>query len=85
MVAPWTNLLRKDMKVIWSSECVSAFNQVKALRSTCLVLRAIDFNQPFSLMVDASDVGAGAVLTQQDAEGVSRPVSFFSKKFSKTR
>ncbi|XP_030283654.1 uncharacterized protein LOC115587797 [Sparus aurata] len=33
--------------------------------------------------VDASHVGAGAVLVQADEQGVDRPVSFFSKKFNR--
>ena len=66
-------------------ECESAFNQAKVLLSTNPVLMATDFNQPFSMMVDVSDVGAGAVLTQADAEGIDRPISFFSKKLWKKK
>ena len=32
--------------------------------------------------MDASNLGAGAVLLQQDATGIERPVSFFSRKFN---
>ena len=39
-------------------------------------------DHPFELQVDASDVGAGAVLLQKDTNGVDRPVSFYSKKFN---
>lgn len=35
--------------------------------------------------VDASQVGAGAVLRQKDEQGAVKPVSFFSKKFSQNR
>ncbi len=35
----------------------------------------------FKLHVDASDVGAGAVLFQTDGSGVDHPVSFYAKKF----
>ena len=38
-------------------------------------------DQPFKLQVDASHVGAGAVL-QVDEQGIDLPVSFFSKKFN---
>ena len=85
MVAPLTNLLRKEVKFVWCSDCERAFNQVKALLSSTPVLRAPNFDQPFSLMVDASDAGAGAVLAQSDEVGVNKPVSFFSKKFSKSQ
>ena len=85
VVAPLTNLLRKEVKFIWSSDCEAAFNQAKALLSTSPVLMAPNFNQPFTLMVDASDVGAGAVLTQRDTDGLNRPVSYFSKKYSRNQ
>ncbi|XP_063963929.1 uncharacterized protein LOC135156194 [Lytechinus pictus] len=85
VVAPLTNLLRKEVKFIWSSDCQSAFDKVKALLSTNPVRVAPDFSQPFSLMVDASDVGAGAVLTQKDEQGTDRPISFFSRKFSSSQ
>lgn len=45
-------------------------------------MTAPKFDKPFLLAVDASNVGAGAVLMQEDEQGVKRPVSHFSKKFS---
>ena len=38
-----------------------------------------DFNRPFILTIDASDVGAGAVLMQKDS--ADHPLSYFSYKF----
>ena len=35
------------------------------------------------MAVDASDVGAGSVLLQEDDNGVDHPVCYFSKKFNK--
>ena len=35
------------------------------------------------LAVDASNVGAGAVLLQEDGNGVDHPVCYVSKKFNK--
>ena len=31
-------------------------------------------------MIDASDIGAGAVLQQEDSEGIDHSVCYFSKK-----
>ena len=45
------------------------------------ILMAPDFQKPFLLMVDASDVGAGAVLIQSDDEDIEHPVCYSSHKF----
>ncbi len=47
------------------------------------MLSASEFSAPFKLEVDASAVRAGAVLLQEDKEGIDHPICFFSKKFSK--
>jgi beta-lactamase superfamily II metal-dependent hydrolase len=47
------------------------------------VLVAPDFEQPFKLAVDASDIGAGAVLLQEQ-DGVDHPVSYFSRNLINT-
>ncbi|XP_054862874.1 uncharacterized protein LOC111572391 isoform X3 [Amphiprion ocellaris] len=58
-----------------------AFTQVKELLSSAPVPAAPRLDHSFALQVDASDVGAGAVLLQADEKGVEKPVCFFSKKF----
>ena len=49
------------------------------------VLAAPDFTKGFKLAVDASDVGAGAVLLQEDSSGIDHPVCYYSKKFTKSQ
>ena len=49
---------------------------------SCHVLVAPWLNQPFKLQVDASHVGAGAVLLQAEKQVIEHPVSFFSKEFN---
>ena len=82
VVAPLTSLLSPKTPFKWSFECDSAFSSAKALLCSAPVLAAPNFEKPFKLEVDASMVGAGAVLLQEDDEGVDRPVSFFSRKFN---
>jgi hypothetical protein len=43
------------------------------------VLSAPDFNKSFKLSVDASDIGVGGVLLQEDADGIDHPVCYFSR------
>lgn len=46
------------------------------------VLTVPRLDKQFNLQVDASQVGAGAVLLQADEGGINRPISYFSWKFS---
>ena len=80
---PLTNLLSPKLEYVWTPECQHAFESVKSLLCHAPVLSAPDCSRPFKLEVDASGVGAGAVLLQDDDAGVSHPVSYFSRKFNK--
>ena len=79
---PLTELLRKNVKFIWTERCQSAFNRLKALLQSAPVLSAPDFSRPFKLAVDASDIAAGAVLLQEDDDEIDHPVAYFSRKFN---
>ena len=80
---PLTQLLCKDSKFVWTEQCHSAFEKLKAMVQNAPVLSAPDFNRPFKLAVDVSDVAAGAVLLQEDQGGIDHPICYFSPKFNK--
>lgn len=82
IAAPLTSLISPSVPFEWSDECQAAFENCKALLCNAPVLSAPDFTTPFSLEVDASCLGAGAVLPQVDADGLVHPVGYFSKKFN---
>ncbi|XP_072180990.1 uncharacterized protein [Diadema setosum] len=66
-----------------SKEPETAFNRLKAVLMSDPVLEAPNFETPFQLAVDASDVGVGAVLLQKNESGLLKPVSYFSKKLNR--
>ena len=80
---PLTSLLSPANAFIWSPRCQHAFESIKTLLCSAPVLAAPDFSRPFSLEVDASAVGAGAVLLQESVNGINHPVCYFSRKFNK--
>ena len=82
IAAPLTDLLSTKRPFEWTKESQLAFDSVKALLTTAPVLAAPNFSIPFSLVVDASDLGAGGVLVQTDKDGLEHPVCFFSRKFN---
>lgn len=83
VVAPLPNLLKGSVKFNWTADCQHAFENAKSLLSSAPVLAAPRLEEPFQLQVDASQVGAGAVLLQKDENGIDRPVSYFSLKFNR--
>ena len=82
---PLTQLLRKNTPFVWTEPCQLAFEKLKAMLQSAPVLSAPDFNRPFKIAVDASDVAAGAVLLQEDQDGVDHPVCYFSRKFNQSQ
>ncbi|GBG77225.1 hypothetical protein CBR_g23552 [Chara braunii] len=79
VVAPLTNLTKKDTPFLWSLPCQLAFTRLKKDLTRAPVLKLPDPTLPFILTTDASQYGIGAVLQQDDGNGL-RPVEFMSKK-----
>ena len=68
---------------VWSSEAKSAFQRLKDMFSKAPILQHPNPDLQYIVEVDASEVGAGAVLSQrQPKSGRIHPVAFFSRKFS---
>ena len=82
ITAPLTTLLKKSQSYNWTADCEAAVQKLKLMLSSKPVLQAPDFHKQFSLMVDASHMGAGAALMQVDEKGIKHLVSYFSRKFN---
>lgn len=82
---PLHNLLRKDVKFIWSTECQKSFDKIKELLCSEPVLKIFDPELPINIYTDASIKGVGAVLKQEEKNGISKPVSYFSKKLTEAQ
>lgn len=63
----------------WTKEAERAFTELKQILCGEPVLQAPNFNKPFLLQTDASEVGVGAVLFQLQ-DGLEHPVMFISRK-----
>ena len=82
MATPLTELTKKrqPVKVKWTTECQGAFEALKAKISDAPILKSPDFDKPFILQTDASELGLGAVLLQKGEDGNLNPISYFSRK-----
>jgi hypothetical protein len=73
-----TKLLQKNVEYNWTTECQSAFDELKEKLTQAPVLAFADYNFQFILTTDACDSGIGGVLSQS-FEGVEKPVLFLSR------
>ena len=59
---PITTLQRKGVRYEWTEECDSAFIDLKRLLTSAPILRVSDMEKDFTVYMDASKKGLGAVL-----------------------
>lgn len=79
---PLHQLAKKGKRFQWTEDCQRAFDQLKASLITAPVLAYPDPNKTFILDTDASDVGIGAVLSQEWG-GHERVVAYASRALTK--
>lgn len=83
LTKPLTKCLKKGSKINMSSEYIQAFEKCKEVLINAPILQYPDFEQPFILTTDASDVAIGAVLSQGQI-GSDKPVAYASRTLSET-
>lgn len=74
---PLNALTKKTAIFNWSEQCENAFNKLKSILTNPSILAYSDPESEFVLTVDASQLGCGAVLAQNE-----QPIAFASKSFS---
>jgi hypothetical protein len=62
---PMTELLKKEVKFVWSEACEKAFHTLRQHLTSTLLLVQPDNSKPFEVFCDASGTGLGCVLMQE--------------------
>ncbi|XP_052736657.1 uncharacterized protein LOC128197864 [Vigna angularis] len=65
IVAPLTQLTRKDQPFVWTDCCETSFQELKKRLTSAPVLVIPDTGKPFEVFCDASHQGLGCVLMQE--------------------
>ena len=69
-------LTSKNTPFVWTSSCKEAFEQLKRLLTSRPILAFPNSEQSFTLETDASGLGLGAVLSQEQEDGTNRPITY---------
>lgn len=80
IVAPLTDLTKKDVPFVWTDRHDMAWDRLMALLRSDVFLAAFDPELPTILETDASDVAYAGVISQL-SNGKYRPILMYSHKF----
>ncbi|GFY20263.1 retrovirus-related Pol polyprotein from transposon 17.6 [Trichonephila clavipes] len=75
---PLYQFKKKGVKFNWSGEAQDSFDQIKRTLTEAPILQLLNFSEQFNLFTDASGVGIGAVLQQNQ-----KPIAFASRTLNK--
>jgi len=81
---PLTALLKKlelGTNPIWTPACDDAFLTLKQKLVMAPVLISPNWNEPFDVYVDASNVALGCILSQKDKNNKDHPIYYSSRQF----
>ena len=81
---PLYKLLEKDAKFVWETDCQESCEELKSHLTTAPIVRAPNWQFPFKVMCDASDLAIGAVLGQRE-DGKPHVVYYASKTLNEAQ
>ena len=81
---PLRELTRGDQKFVWSTRQQKAFDKVKSLITQAPTPAYYDQKAKMRLFTDASPVGLGAILEQEQSDDTFKPVMFLSRSLTDT-
>lgn len=80
---PLNALKKKGHTFHWSPQCQKAFEHLKSFLTSPPILGHPDLQLPFTVYMDASDTGLGAVLTQRKDQGLEQVIAYASRTLNK--
>ena len=82
IAAPLTDLTGKDVLFRWTEKEQGAFDLLKLRMTTADVLAHPHQDRPYIITTDASGFAVSGVLSQDQPDGIRRPVAYMSRKLN---
>ncbi|XP_026419590.1 uncharacterized protein LOC113315537 [Papaver somniferum] len=79
LVASFTPLLKKGASFIWTATQQEAFRKIQRILSSPSIMKSPVQGKPLCLYTAFSDTAVGALLAQEDDEGIERLIYYFSR------
>lgn len=79
LMRPMYNLLKKNTRFEWTTECDQVFNEIKKIISSEEILTHFNPQLPLILTTDASNDGIAAVLSHEMGDKQKKPIIFISR------
>jgi len=79
---PLNHLLVKDVKWNWSADCQAAFERIKALLTSDLLLTHFNPKQDIFIAADASQYGIGAVISHRFPDGSEKAIAHAARSLT---
>ena len=83
-LCPREDASKKKSMVFWDDDCEKAFKDLKDLCSKTPILAYADYKKPFKIHTDASELGLGVVLYQDQDDRTTRVIDYASRTLSKS-
>ena len=82
VASPLVKLTRKYVGFSWGKEQQEAFEILKTLLVSSRVMAHPNTHKPYKLYTDACEYAVGAILVQEDDEGVACPIQYLSTQLA---
>ena len=82
VAGPLVKLTKKYTRFVWGRDEQNAWETLRDLLISDHVMAYPQPDKPYKLYTDACDYAVGAILCQEDDNGVERPVQYISKQLS---
>ena len=80
LASPLTHLIKKDVLFEWITECQSAFNALKKVFMSDVILCHYNLNLKIVVKTDTSDYVSEGILSQYDKNDILHLITYFFKK-----